>query len=284
MPYAHNGNVDLYSEVEGPADGPTAIVVNGYGAQLTGWPAPFVTKLTKAGIRAVLMDNRDAGLSSQTGTPDQTTGTYTMGDMADDVVAVAEAAGAPRFHVIGQSMGGMIAQQLLADHQDALVSATMFYTAPSFGPQWATNAESQEVVSHSGLAPIDDPEQAIASGYQRMQMCREGSAYPIDEDALRALARRQYERCYRPDGTARQLTAIEGFGVTDDQLAAVTIPTSVWHGKADPYFGPQAAWHIATHIPTAELHLFPGMAHEIPLPLIPTFVEGIARQVLGAEA
>lgn len=283
MPQATNGDITLYYEVKGPEDGPTLLLINGYGAQLIGWVPQFINGLVKRGIRVVTMDNRDAGLSTQTGTPDDFQGTYTMADMADDVVAVAHAVGADRFHVLGQSMGGMIVQQLLVDHPDRIASATIFYSTPRVSEEFAAREDSAEAASRRGLEPQTSREGAIEQTYQRIQTCRAGSAYPTSEAVLRQIAQAAVDRSYRPDGTARQLAAIGSFALTDSDLAKVRVPVGVWHGTADPFFSPRAAWHLASHIPTAELHVFPGMAHEFPLPLVPTFVDGVARLVLGAH-
>lgn len=228
----------------------------------------------------MLLDNRDAGLSTQTGSPDQKIGNYSMSDMAKDVLAVADDLNLKKFHVLGQSMGGMIVQQLLAEHLERLITATIFYSTPSFSAQFQANEESEQAGSHAGLEPHDHADQALAAMFERVLICRKGSSYPLDREALWQNVKDSYQRCYRPDGTARQLGAIAKYRISAEQLQAVNIPVSVWHGKADPFFGVQAAWYIATQIPTAELHLFPGMAHEFPAPLIPLFVEGVSRQIL----
>ncbi|MCI1832483.1 MAG: alpha/beta hydrolase [Bifidobacterium sp.] len=284
MPYAHNGNIALYYEDRGPRTGPAAVLVEGYTAQLVGWQPGFVERLNRRGLRTLLMDNRDVGLSDQLGDETQTGRRYTIADMADDVVAVADAAGLSGFHLIGESMGGMIVQQTLASHHDRIRSATMMFTTPGFEPRWMAHPESPESGSNEGLDRVDDRGKAMDLFVERERACHAGSAYAFDEVWTRKLAAMTYDRCYRPDGWRRQNAAMDGFAADEKTLASLSIPACVMHGRSDPFFSYEAGVHIAQLLVNAELHVYPGMAHEIPEPLWDEFADIIARTAARGES
>lgn len=283
MPYAHHGDVDLYYEVSGPQNGPTVILVQGYSGQLTDWPPPLLDGLHDRGIRTVVFDNRDSGLSSQLGTPDEPlTRKYTMYDMADDVAAVADELGLDRFHIFGCSMGGMIVQQVLVRHSRRIKSVTLMYTIPSFSPEWMANPDSADKGSHAGLDAEETREAAIEMGVIRARECSVGSVYPFDEQAAREHVAANYDRSYRPDGWARQNIAVEGYGTSQEELAALDLPAAVIHGRNDPFFSVKAGIRLSELL-NGELHLYPGMAHEFPEPLADEFVTIIARTIAKGE-
>ncbi|WEV59271.1 alpha/beta hydrolase [Bifidobacterium sp. ESL0728] len=283
MPYAKNKDVSLYYEAYGPENGPALIMVEGYTAQMVGWERGFVENLNAAGIRTILMDNRDVGLSSQVAGPDQIGKCYSVADMADDVVAVADACGLKKFHVLGQSMGGMIAQQLLVDHEDRLKSASIFFTAPANQPQWMSESNSSGDSETKGLDAADSRDEAIEIFISRERACHEGSIYGFDEQWARELGGITYDRCYRVDGWRRQQAAMSDFAIDADKLGASTVPSLVIHGRNDPFFNDAATWFIADHLKNSEVHVYPGMAHEIPRPLWGEFTKFIARTVRRGE-
>lgn len=280
MAYAHNGDVTLYYEEYGPASGPLLVMIEGYTAQLVGWERGFVAKLNDLGIRTVLLDNRDVGWSSQMGGTEDIGRCYNVKDMADDVVAVAEAAGASEFHIIGESMGGMIAQEVLANHADRVRSATIMFTTPDYADsRWMASEQSADSGSNEGLDVAGSREEAIDMFVSRERACHVGSAYRFDEAWARELGGITYDRCYRPDGWRRQNAAIEGFAADERALAAFDKPVALIHGKRDPFFSPESAVHLSRLFPCSELHLYPGMAHEVPEPLWDEFAGIIARTV-----
>lgn len=282
MPIAYHGPIQLYYEDHGSPADPPVIFIPGYGAQLTGWVPRFIRGIVKRHIRVITLDNRDAGLSSQLGNPHQLHGNYSFHDMSADVVALADTLDLTQFHVLGQSMGGMIVQQLLSDYPTRIVSAHIFSSTPAFHEEFSPT-HSLEAASHEGLETYTRREDAIEATFRRIMACRAGSAYPVDPSIIRRVAQENVDRCYRPDGTARQLDAMSSFSMTTKKLESITAPVSIWHGRSDPFFGVNAPLSLAQHIPSAELHLFPGMAHEFPAPLIPLFIEGVSRLIIFSE-
>lgn len=284
MPYAKNGEVNLYYEVYGPDDGPTLLMIEGYTAQLVGWEKGFVGKLNERGIRTVLLDNRDVGLSGQLGTPHETGKRYDISDMANDVVAVAKASGAERFHIMGESMGGMIAQQIITNYPESVKSATIMFTTPDYrDPQWMSSAESSDSGSNEGLEEAETRAEAIEMFVSRERACHVGSSYAFDESWARELGGITYDRCYRTDGWRRQKAAIEDFSISQRQLARFTRPVALIHGKKDPFFSPKSAMRLSELLDDSELHIYPGMAHEIPRPLWDDFADIAARTITRGE-
>lgn len=274
MAFAHNGDVAINYEVHGPESGPVVILIEGFTVQLVGWRPEFVDLLVEAGLRVVLFDNRDVGLS------DKLPGvTYTIADMAKDVVAVADAVGASSFHVVGQSLGGMIGQQVLAANPDRVSSLTLVYTSPAWAPRWLRNPDDEQV----GLQAEERREAAIEASVARERVSA-SPGYQFDEAWVRELAALQYDRCYDPTGYERQLAAIDSF-VEGPQpsIAGSTVPAAIIHGTDDGYFLPESAFELYKMLPNSELHLYPGMGHELVKPLLGAYSDTIARTVYRAD-
>ncbi|MCX8648523.1 alpha/beta hydrolase [Bifidobacterium sp. B4107] len=284
MPYAHNGDISIYYEKYGPVDGPALIMIEGYTAQLVGWDKGFVQKLNDLDIQTILLDNRDVGLSSQTGTPDQTDKTYDITDMANDVLAVADAEKLKTFNIMGESMGGMITQEVLVDYPNRINSAVIMFTAPSWGKEWMSNADSAESGNNAGLDVASNRDQAIDLFVSREKACHVNSAYPFNEEKARQLGAMTYDRCYRPDGWRRQQAATNSFSLDQNKLGELTLPAAIIHGRRDPFFSPKAGIRISRLLRNSELHIYPGMAHEIPEPLWDEFAQITLRTIQQGES
>ena len=280
MPYAKNGNITIYYESAGPKDGAPLILVAGYTSQLVSWDKDLTRLLNQQGIRTIVFDNRDVGLSSQTGSPDQTGKLYDVTDMAKDVLAIADAEGLERFNIMGVSMGGMITQQILAEYSQRISSAIIGFTAPSQHLEWLTSKESAaDEGGNVGLDVASSREEAVNLFVTRERACHTTSAYPFNEEKVREQGILTYDRCYRPDGWRRQQAAIADFMADEDKLATLDLPVAVLHGRRDPFFSPKAGIHIASLLKNSELHIYPGMAHELPEALWDDFVRIITRTI-----
>lgn len=280
MPYAHNGDVRLYYETRGRDSDPAVLLIEGLSVQLLGWRPELIDRFVARGLRPVLFDNRDVGLSSKLGGPDATGACYTLWDMARDVLAVADDLGLDTFHVAGQSLGGMIAQVLLAEAGDRVRSVTLFYTAPAFRAEYLRDPDQKQ----EGFEFYQDADSAVEGSVARERVSS-SPGYPFDEDWARDLARRSYERCYEPAGNLRQMAAVESFhdGVLA-QIQGCPVPATITHGSADAYFLPRAAIDLYQALPQAELHLFPGMGHELVEPLWDAYADSLARTVARGTA
>ena len=278
MPRAKNGRVELEYETFGDANPETVILINGLGSQMTRWPVPFCEKLVARGFRAIRMDNRDVGLSSWLDG-----GSYVLKDMANDVIAVLDAAGVKKAHVAGVSMGGMITQRVAIDHPDRVLSMTSIMAAPAANPPILQSTPAAAAVLN--VAPPDpkaDFEAFVAHGIRNARTI--GSpAYPWDEDQLRQRVVSEYRRAFNPSGVVRQRQAIGADGDRTEELKTLKVPAVVAHGADDPLVMPIGGELTAKAIPGAELRIIPGMGHDLPPGLYDTVIDAIVAAASRAK-
>lgn len=252
---ARNGEVELYAESFGDPADPTLLLVNGLGSQCTNFAEPWVERFVAEGYRAVRFDNRDVGLSSKLdGTP------YELADMARDAVAVLDAAGVVRAHVMGLSMGGMIVQRLAVDHADRLRTMTSVMSRtgePDHGQS------TPEALAFLTAPPATSREEFVENHVRAIAVYGSDPAW-IDDDETRARAAAAYDRCFCPAGVGRQLHAVLADGSRADALRTVTVPTLVLHGSRDALIDPSGGRRTAELIPGARFHLIEGMGHDYP--------------------
>lgn len=279
--YAKSGDLDIYYEEMGDPANPAVLLIMGLGAQLLLWRNGFCKKLLDKGYRVVRFDNRDVGLSSKLDglrAPGsqyprmarsflgvRSTSVYTLEDMADDAVAVLDHLGIDRAHVVGGSMGGMIAQVFAARHAPRTLSLGVIFSSNnrSVLPPPAPRALFSVIKG----PPPGSPRDAIIDNAVRVTRVIGSPAYPAPEERIRAEAAESYDRCYYPVGVARQFGAIMGSGSLKRYDRLIDVPTVVIHGLADKLMRPAGGRAIATSIRRARFVLFPGMGHELPEPL-----------------
>jgi len=303
MPYCHANGMRLYYEIvepRRPRNAPVLLLIMGVGAQLIAWPDALCQDLAERGWRVLRFDNRDAGLSQQCdelGTPDiekiilrLTLGTpvyppYELGDMARDALALLGALGIERAHVVGASMGGMIAQIMTATHPEHVASLSLLMST-SGAPRLPR--PSMEVMSISMSRPQDASDlNVLRDWYFRFLRSLEGSRYPEPAGPLRAFIERSIERAYTPRGTTRQTAAILAGGDRTALLRLIDVPTLVIHGDEDPLTHLDSGRDVARKIPRARLVVMPGMGHTLPEPLLPQvadLIDGHARLAGGQAA
>ncbi|WP_315831942.1 alpha/beta hydrolase [Bradyrhizobium prioriisuperbiae] len=279
--------IDIEYEDVGSADQEVVLLIMGMGAQLTMWPVEMCEELTRRGYRVVRFDNRNAGLSTKFanfGLPDheavaeaKRSGAplpipYSLSDMAADAVGLLDALSVPMAHIVGASMGGMIAQLVATDYPERTLSLTVIMSTaanpdiPLIGPK---------AMAIFTPPPADDAASVIEHAAMTT-MLRGSPAYPTAIDAIRAAARADYERDYNPDGVARQMAAVAVSLDRRAKLRTVKRPTIVVHGTDDPILPIEAARDIATSVPDAELRIIDGMGHDFSVGLVPIFVDAIA--------
>lgn len=277
MPRAHNGQVEIEYETFGDDGSEAILLVNGLGSQMTRWPEAFCEKLVARGYRAIRFDNRDTGKSTWLTAADR----YTLADMANDAVAVLDAAGVGKAHIAGMSMGGMIVQRMALDHPDRVLSMTSIMSATS--GKVAATPEAMAVITVAPPDPAADYEGFIANAVKNARTI--GSpAYPWTDEALRARAVAEHARAFNPAGVARQRQAIGADGDRAEALKSLAIPTVVLHGVEDPLIQPIGGIETANAIPGAELRIIPGMGHDLPGALYDTFVDAILAAAERAKA
>jgi pimeloyl-ACP methyl ester carboxylesterase len=201
---------------------------------------------------------------------------YSLADMAADTLGVLDALGVARAHVCGASMGGMIAQHLAARHPDRVASLTLMMTTSGARslPQPRAHIRRALLVRPSG-----HDREAVVSHLERLLHLIGSPSYRPDPTQQRQRLRASVERAWRPAGTARQLCAVVADGDRTPMLQHIQAPTLVIHGRDDPLVPVACGEHLARHIGGAAVDLVPGMGHDLPMPLLPRFAEGILRMV-----
>ncbi|SNS14439.1 Pimeloyl-ACP methyl ester carboxylesterase [Geodermatophilus saharensis] len=261
------GSVDLCHDAFGEPDHPPVLLVMGLGFQLVHWPEDFCRRLAAEGLRVVRFDNRDAGRSTHL--PGQR---YTLEDMADDAAGLLDALGMPAAHVVGASLGGMIAQTMAIRHPDRVRSlASLMSTTGRRGK----GRTSVRVLRHALGRPPRTEEEAIDRRVRVFSVI--GSpGFDQDVDELRRTTALAFRR--DPDareGRRRQHRAVRAAADRTEALRRLTVPTVVIHGTADLMCHPSGGRATAEAVPGAHLVLVPGMGHDLPRGAWPRLVRAI---------
>ncbi|MEP7299150.1 MAG: alpha/beta hydrolase [Burkholderiales bacterium] len=288
MQISANG-IALEVEDHGPASGEPLVLVMGLGMQLVAWHPDFVAMLVARGFRVIRFDNRDIGLSQRfdhLGVPNlawasvkyalgmQVDAPYTVATMADDTAGLLDAMGLSSAHICGASMGGMIAQQLAVRHPLRVRSLTLIMTSSG-----ARRLPGPSLRVRSALIsrPKDSKNvQSVIEHYVKLYKLIGSPGYPVDDAYLNERLGESVRRSYRPRGTARQMVAIAADGDRSPLLGSIKIPTQIIHGADDPLVPVPAGRDLAAKIGGARIDVIDGMGHDLPTPLWPRFVAGIA--------
>jgi len=276
-------------DIQGPEHGEPVLLIMGLGMQLIGWPDELVQMLVQRGFRVIRHDNRDVGLSQgfdQQGVPNVVVAAlrhrlrlrvhapYQLADMAADALGVLDALGIEHAHVVGASMGGMIAQHIAAKHPRRVKSLTLIMT--SSGARHLQQPHPR-VVRMLMSRPQKPDLQAYIAHMTRVLSVIGSPGYPPDPQRLQQRLMASFQRAYRPAGTARQLVAVAADGDRSPLLQRIVAPTRVIHGEADPLVPAPAAHDLVQKIPGAVADVVPGMGHDLPMALLPRIAEGIAE-------
>jgi pimeloyl-ACP methyl ester carboxylesterase len=285
MPRAHGNGVELEYETVGDPAGRPLLLVQGLGAQLISVEDGLCQELASRGFLVIRYDNRDAGLSTwfDDARPvnlaavwggDHSTLAYTLEDMADDAVAVLDAAGAEAAHVAGISLGGMIAQLLATRYPTRVRSLASIMSTTGDRAVGQPTAEAASVLMSSMPG---DRERYIDQAVANTRAISSGTAYRFDEDAVRRGAARGFDRAYHPKGTGRQFAAILAAGDRAAALAQIRVPTVVVHGEQDQIIGVSGGEATAAAIGGARLLRVPGLGHELPPGFWPVLADALVE-------
>ncbi len=288
MQIASNG-LTLEAEMHGSPGATPILMIMGLGMQLTAWPIELLGALADGGLRPIVFDNRDVGLATKFdawGRPNlikvslqhalglPIRAPYLLADMARDALGLLDALGIERAHVVGVSMGGMIAQLLSVMAPSRVGAMTLIMTTTGSrrlpGP---TMAARRALLSRPGGR---DEEALIAHG-MRVWRAIGSPRYPANDAILHAKVARSVRRAWYPQGLARQLVAVTASGDRSSLAARITQPTLVVHGRDDPLVPAACGIDLAARIPGARLELIEGMGHDMPVELIPL----LASEIIG---
>jgi len=287
MPRADNHGVEIEYDTIGDPGDPALLLVMGFTAQMTAWDLDFCRMLADRGFHVIRFDNRDCGLSSKTegdapnvmalmmsvmaGKPVEQEVPYTLSDMAADGMAVLDDLGIDAAHIVGASMGGMIAQQIAIEHPQRVLSLTSIMSttgAPGVGQG------TQEAMTALLTPPPTERDAVIERGVELGKLI---SGPLFDEDIARQRFGESFDRSFYPQGAPFQLAAIAKTGDRTERLRGLTCQTLVIHGKVDPLVQVSGGEATAEAVPGAELLVLDEMGHDLPRPLWLTIVDAIAQ-------
>ncbi len=279
---SERAGVRLAYETSGSPGDPPLLLVAGLGGQLISWHADLVAALVARGFFVVRFDNRDVGLSTHLHDApapdidaaihrgDTSSASYALEDMADDTAALLDHLDVPAAHVVGVSMGGMIAQTLAITHPEWVRTLTSIMSTPS--PR--LGAPTPEAAEELRAPPVSSRSEAVEQAVAGSRVI--GSpAYPLDEQWRREVTGESYDRGYDPPGVARQLLAIHASGDRSDALRRVRVPTLVIHGDSDPLVQIEGGRATAAAVPNAELLVIAGMGHDLPRAAWPQLLDAV---------
>jgi pimeloyl-ACP methyl ester carboxylesterase len=301
-PLAHQGpqfaranGIDICYEIFGEPTAEPMLLIMGLGAQMVLWDDEFCERLAARGFRVIRFDNRDIGQSSKLAGGGRFTALeliklrllkipvkapYKLYDMALDTVALMDVLGIKTAHLVGASMGGMIAQEIAITFPERVRSLTSIMSTTGNPKVPPPTREASAML----MAPPPATKQEYLDRFaQTWKILRVGS-FPEDEARDRSRAERCFSRGLNPAGVGRQLRAIIASGSRKERLRNVKAPTLVIHGTVDPLVNPMGGRDTAASIPGAKLLMIEGMGHAIPLPMWPQIIDAIATHAKGAAA
>lgn len=277
-----NGIEIAYQEVGDPNAEPLLLVM-GLGTQMLGWDEQFCVQLAERGFRVVRFDNRDVGHSTMlegAGVPGRvevflgrrSTAAYRLSDMAADTTGLMDHLGIESAHVVGASMGGMIAQTLAIEHAERVRSLVSIMSTTGSRRVGAPTLKAYGAI----FAKPPHGRDAYIERVLRTFKVIGSPAFPTDEPRLREVAGAMYDRSHNPKGILRQIHAISASGDRTKALRKLRVPTTVIHGSRDPLVRPSGGRATAQAIPNARLRMVEGMGHDLPRELWPIFTDEIA--------
>jgi pimeloyl-ACP methyl ester carboxylesterase len=278
-----------YETFGDPAD-PTVLLVMGLATQMIAWDTEFCDMLVQRGFHVVRYDNRDCGRSSRAkGRPptlkqlivrDKSAASYTISDLARDGIRLLDHLGVQRAHVVGASMGGMIAQTMAIEYPHRVLSLCSIMS--NTGGRWSGQPAFTILPLFLRRPPRD--REGYADHILTLFSKIGSSGFTRDEERTRANARQAYDRGLSAAGSGRQIAAILAAEDRTEALGGLRIPTLVIHGTADRLVGLSGGRATAKAIPGAELMLIEGMGHDLPEQTFERIVEGIVRNARRAGA
>ena len=291
---AKANGIELCYEIFGAANAEPMVLIMGLAAQMIHWDDEFCSELASRGFRVIRFDNRDVGKSTRlTGGKPLTAvellklrflrmpvaAPYKLRDMADDVIGLMDALGIESAHIVGASMGGMIAQEFVINYPRRARSLTSIMSTTGDPRLPPATPEAMAIL----MAPPPKSKQEYLERFaQTWRVLRAGS-FPVDEARDRERAEKNFERGLNPAGVVRQLRAILASGSRKARLASVGTPSLIIHGTVDPLVRPEGGKDTAASIPGARLLMIEGMGHALPVSMWPQIIDAIATHAHQAS-
>lgn len=290
MPTLTSNGLSLAYDEFGDPDHPPVLLIQGLGLPSTAWPTEFIDHLVERSLRVIAFDNRDCGQSDYIRAPRRNlawqvvrgrlglgvNAPYRLSDMRDDAIGVLAALGIDSAHVVGISMGGMIAQLMAihAPHRLRSLTSIMSTTGDRSLP-----GPAADIVTHMLRRPPEDDIQLRDAYYRKLWELIGSPEYPTTAERRSRFLARVYDRGINPEGTTRQLLAIMAAPGRSRHLEGVSVPTLVLHGENDRMVPAACGKATASAIPGARLEIIPGMGHDLPIQLIPRLLDDIVGHI-----
>jgi pimeloyl-ACP methyl ester carboxylesterase len=297
MPLIKANGIDIFYDEFGKASDPALLLIMGLGTQMVAWPESFCRDIAARGFRVIRFDNRDIGLSQKMtgarrynlqwamtkawlGLP--VSSPYSLEDMAADAIGLLDALGIKRAHIVGASMGGMIAQIIAANYPDRCLSLTSIMSTS--GDRKLPMPKRSAFAALGGKRPDPGDREAMIEFGMKVLRAIGSPGYPTPEPELRDVVTQMTARSVNPAGFIRQLLAILANGSRVKLLKTIKTPTLVLHGEGDPLVPIEGGRDTARLIPGAKLVTIPGWGHDLPTPLLPKLADLIATHSESATA
>ena len=293
MARAKANGIEIEYETAGDKSDPALLMIMGLGAQLTIWPDALFEGLARKGFFVIRYDNRDTGLSTDfgsSGVPNiaEAIGKVMMGkkveapylvqDMAGDGIGLLDALGIDKAHMVGASMGGMIAQTVAGSWPQRTRSLVSIYSTSGRPGLPVGKPEALAMLTAQPEGP--SREQRVAHGI-KLRRAIAGSGYPIPDAEMRAFVEKNVDRRWYPEGGARQYLSIIASGDRVELLKTIKLPTLVLHGEEDPLLPVECGRDVARLVPGAEIQTYPGWGHDFPSQMIPALIDRITTFCKG---
>ncbi|MFX1456342.1 MAG: alpha/beta fold hydrolase [Promethearchaeota archaeon] len=294
MPKAKVNNIEIEYDTFGDPSSKPLLLVMGLGGQMIGWVEELCENFAEQGFYVIRFDNRDVGLSTKfddAGLPnlmeinaaiakgEKPDVAYTLEDMADDAIGVLDELNVDKAHICGASMGGMIAQVIAYRHPSRVLSLISIMSTTG-NPN--LKQPSRELMREL-FRPLPTERTACIEESVRRGRLTYGT-FPYNEEQVRTLRTKAFDRCFYPQGIMRQAAAITANGNRKSKLASITAPTLVIHGREDPLIPVEGGIDTAKAIPGAKLLIFDGMGHSFPPEVVPQILEAIANHINKVNA
>ena len=292
---ARANGIDLCYEIFGDAAAEPMILIMGLGAQMIHWDDDFCRQLAARGFRVIRFDNRDIGKSSKLSGGKRLTAMellklrflkipvqapYRLRDMAEDTTGLMDTLGIKSAHLVGASMGGMIAQEIAISFPQRVRSLTSIMSTTGNPKIPPPTREAMGVL----MAPPPTTREEYYERFAKNWKILRAGHFPEDEARDRSRAERTFERGLNPAGVGRQFRAVLASGSRKERLHLVKAPTLVIHGTVDPLVHPAAGKDTAASIPGAKLVMIEGMGHALPIPMWPQIIDAIDKHAHAASA
>jgi pimeloyl-ACP methyl ester carboxylesterase len=297
MPKAKANNIEIEYDTFGDSSSKPLLLVMGLGVQMIGWREEFCEKLVDKGFYVIRFDNRDVGLSTkieEAGVLDvndivkainaqikgkEVQAPYKIEDMADDAIGLLDALNVDKAHICGAPMGGMIVQEMAIKYPSRVLSLTSIMSTTGRADLPQPKPEAMKLL----MTPSPEERDAYIEYSVNLWRVLHGSGFPFDEEEIREMAAKGYDRSFYPQGVNRQLVGILASGSRKDKLASVNVPTQVIHGGDDPLVPLEGGKDTAESIPGAELLIIEGMGHELPPEAWPQIIDAISANADKAK-